>query len=501
MNLRKYLGGGALLTTGGLLSALCSFVRNIFIARMLSLEDFGIAATFAMTTSLIEMSSDMALDRLLVQADDGDDPKLQATAQAFQAVRGLTGCLFMILLAQPFAALMGIPEVTWAFRTLAIVPLMRGFIHLDMYRQQREMKFAPSVGADAGPQLAMTALAIPLAAWFGDYRAVLVLTILQFALQLLISHYVAMRRYAWHWDAVVVRRILHFGWPLLTNGFLLFGIFQGDRMIVATWFSMEELGWYSAAFSLTMMPTLVLAKVLRTYFLPLLARKKNDLPEFSILFERVCIAVAGLAGCFVLGFILGGPAFLQILYGARYAPAAAVIPWFAMLQALRLCRVGPSIAAMALGETKNMMYANFVRCISIPAGVLSAYLGYSIPFVAGLAAGGELLAVLVSMYCLYRLCHVRRSFQVTTITVFFFLVALALLGRTTFYGALNDWGELTVAALLALGGGLTIVALSPGAKELVSLVLHPRTVANQNVSTFAAPAGAVKRVEGEAKVV
>jgi len=43
MSARKYLKGGLLLSGGSVLSAGCSFARNIIIARLISVEDFGIA--------------------------------------------------------------------------------------------------------------------------------------------------------------------------------------------------------------------------------------------------------------------------------------------------------------------------------------------------------------------------------------------------------------------------------------------------------------------------
>ena len=43
------LKGGILLTGGSVTVALCSFLRNIIIARLISVEDFGISATFAIT--------------------------------------------------------------------------------------------------------------------------------------------------------------------------------------------------------------------------------------------------------------------------------------------------------------------------------------------------------------------------------------------------------------------------------------------------------------------
>lgn len=230
------------LSAGSVAGTLCSFVRNVIIARLLSVEDVGIAATFAMTTSLMQMTSNLALDRLIVQAPDGDEPRLQAAAQAFQFLRGVIGALLLLLLAGPIAALFSIPDLVWAFRLLALIPLFRGLAHLDVHRVQRSMSFGPSVASTLLPQIIVTAIAAPLAWWLKDFRAVLIIVILQAGLITFVTFAAAERRYAWVWDKALIRRIVSFGWPLLINGFLMYAIVTGDRAIVGSAFSMEELG-------------------------------------------------------------------------------------------------------------------------------------------------------------------------------------------------------------------------------------------------------------------
>ena len=73
---------GLLLITANILSALLRMVRNVLIARLISVEDFGIASTFAMAVGLVETMSYIGLDRLIIQARDGEEPNLLATLNA-----------------------------------------------------------------------------------------------------------------------------------------------------------------------------------------------------------------------------------------------------------------------------------------------------------------------------------------------------------------------------------------------------------------------------------
>lgn len=391
---------GVVLTVGSIASTLFSFARNVLIARLISVEDFGIAAAFAMTMSLVEMTSNIALDRLLVQAPDGDDERLQACAQCFQAVRGLIGAAVLFAASGLVAALFRIPEVAWAFRLLAFVPLIRGMAHLDMFRLQRRMHFGASVSADLLPQVIATALAVPLALWLGDYRVMLWVVLVQAGIWTLASHLFAKRRYAWVWEGALIRRMLGFGWPLLINGLLMFGIFQGDRVIVGSLLGMDQLGWFSAAFALSLLPSMILARVLQSYLMPLLTQVQGRDELFdsraSMVLQLCLLAGVMLA---VGGWVAGG-ALIGLVYGTRYADAGEVMGWLCLMQGVRLAKAGPAIVAMSLADTRNPMYANLFRLLGLIGAVGVAVAGQGLVAIAICGLVGEVLALVASFWML-----------------------------------------------------------------------------------------------------
>ena len=79
--------------------AVLKFLRNIALARMLTVSDYGTANTFAVIFALIEMIGYLGLDRLLVQDKNGDTPRMQAVLQAVQVVRGILLALLLFLTA------------------------------------------------------------------------------------------------------------------------------------------------------------------------------------------------------------------------------------------------------------------------------------------------------------------------------------------------------------------------------------------------------------------
>ncbi len=254
MPARKYLRSGLVLTIGSVAASLCSFVAQYHCGQ--TDQRRGLWDRRDLCDDDVAGRDDQQPGR---RPDDrpGDRRRESAVAgdrAGFQVFRGLFASVVLFAIAGPVALLFKIPEVTWAFRLLAVVPLIRSFAHFDIFRLQRQMRFGPSVWADAGPQVVTVILAAPLAMWLGDYRVMLFLVLLQVTAATFISHLTAKRPYRWAWDRVQARRIINFGWPLLINGLLMFFILQGDRAIVGAAFDMQVLGWYSAAFALTLMP-------------------------------------------------------------------------------------------------------------------------------------------------------------------------------------------------------------------------------------------------------
>ncbi|MEM7423710.1 MAG: oligosaccharide flippase family protein, partial [Pseudomonadota bacterium] len=131
-------------------TALILFSRNLVIARLIGPEEFGTASAIALLASMIEMGTGLGLDRLAIQARDGATPRMQASLQGMQALRGLAGSLAMLLLAMPYALFLNVPAATATFACLACVPLLRGLVHMDVFRTQRHGRFGSFIAPEGG---------------------------------------------------------------------------------------------------------------------------------------------------------------------------------------------------------------------------------------------------------------------------------------------------------------------------------------------------------------
>lgn len=386
----------ALLLSGHALGSLLLFARNILVARLIGIEDYGIAILFAMVMAVVEMSTDVGLQQFIIQADDGEDADLQAGLQGFHLLRAVGATVMVALLAQPFAVFMGVPEVAWAFQVLALTRLIMGFTHYDIFRLQRKMKYLPMFMSQNTGFLAGFVVVYPLALAFDDYRVMLYSLVLQCIMITLGSHLLAERRYRLRLDRALIRRALGFGWPLLLNGILMFFVLNGEKMAVGREVSPAELGLFAMGMTLTISPAMIIARVISSFFLPQISAAKNN-PEAFRRMAYVSVQTAFLSGLvLVAGIALFGPWLVRLLLGPDFAPLTELLIWFAVLQAVRGSKGGLVVTSVAKGKTTNMLYANSCRILSLPLSWYALTQGAELWMVIAIATAGEFCGFLVS---------------------------------------------------------------------------------------------------------
>lgn len=462
---KRLLRGAAWLTAGNALSAGASFLRNIIIARLVSVEDFGIVVLLTLTLAVVETVSNLSVDRLLIQAPDGDDPKLQATAHALQVVRGVFGGIIMFLAATSIASLFKIPHVAWAFQILALMPVIRSLMHLDTVRFQREMFYRPTFWVDALPQAVSLTLAVPLAYWLRDYSAIIWAMLAQVLTQAIVTHHLASRPYQWSWERKTVLRMLTFCWPLLANGLLMFTIFQGDKALIAVAFTTEVVGWYGAAFMLSMAPAMLVTSVLQGLLLPVLSNCQSVPEEFQLRYKQAvqaCLAVGLLTGA---AFAVFGPELLVVLFGGGYRDGTEVVILLGLTQGVRIAKAGQFAPALALGNTKLPLIANLARGVALLAAIGLVSIGYSPVVVAITGLVGEMVSYVIGSYLLAILVRSPAVHQLPQIAVWLVLAGLSLAIGSALRGSVPSLTQFILGLLWLFGAMAIFVALSHALRD------------------------------------
>ncbi len=407
MNKRKAMLSGAMIFAANITEILVNTVRNIVLARLLSIEDFGIAATFTLLATMLDFVNQAGLARMGVQARDHDDPHLQATLHTVQAALGLAAGLAVLLIAWPYAALMTTPSLGWAYAMLAFIPLMRGLAHLDSHRLQRHGRFGPwAIRQTIPPILSLIAI-YPAFLWLGDYRTALVSIFVQ-QIGLVAATFIgAERPFRFGHDRAIARRAWAFGMPTMLNSLLIYFIVNGDRLVVGNQFGVASLAWFSAAVTLTLMPMNFVAKTIQTALLPTLARNQDDRDALQRYHDLMIVAAAAITVGFTTGLALVGWLVLRLTFGPKFEPAEPFLLLLGFTQGLRLIRAVPALIALAKAETTNPLYSNIVRGLFILAALAVAIVTRNIYAMLLVGVAGEVVSTAVAIWLLRRKLNLR----------------------------------------------------------------------------------------------
>ena len=444
---RRIAGQGALLFSGFAGSQGMSFLRNAILGHALAKGDFGIAATLTLLLQLLDSLTDLGADRLIVQAADGDEPRFVATQHSALVLRGFVIGLLLFVASGSIASFFSIPEAAWAFAAIALVPVIKGFQHLDPRRAQRTLNNRPFMLVEVLPQAAALGLTLPAVKLFPGYAAVVWLSFAQAIVTLAVSHLVAERRYALAFDGAILKRLIEFGWPIWLSAFPLVAVYHGDRILIGRLFGMEELAGYSAAFMIAMVPGLIAAKVGHALMLPLFTAAKDRPAILAQRFAAMAEATALVASAYLATAMLVGGFILEIAFGPNYRGLGAVTAWLALMWSLRMLQAVPGMALMAAGETKPFLVAGLIRATALlPAGLAASW-GFGLEAIAAAGVAGELGSL---AYVTHRLDRGMAGLSLIFAKRALFLVPAAIAAGLTLWFTAADGAPLVRSAALAL---------------------------------------------------
>lgn len=381
-----------LLAGNGGVAAL-TLIRNVTVARLIGIEQFGIAVGIAIAVSAVEMATSLGVQQTIIRDKRAEQRGFQPAMHSLQLLRGILGATIIYLLATPIAVFLSIPNTVWAFEVAALIPLIAGMAHLDPWRFQAASRFGPSVVVQLGPAFLALLLVAPLYTKFGDFRVLLVASVVQATGVVLMSHLVAESRYQVGWHSRFIPQAIRFGLPLALNGLLLLVVFHGEKVLVAHVHGPSELAILAMGFTLTLTPALVIGKSLQSYCLPLLVRTATTSAfrkEAQQVMWMCCVTGVGLALT-----LLACTALIPGLLGADFAALVPLFPLLAALHGLRVVKTGVSVTALAKGNTMNTAIGNMPRIMALPlvylaltegAGLMAVLVIATVAEAAGLAA-------------------------------------------------------------------------------------------------------------------
>jgi O-antigen/teichoic acid export membrane protein len=424
-------------------SRLGTLAIGIALARILGPEEFGTFA-FALVALLAVLSfNELGVSLAIVRWPDPPD-KIAPTVATLSTGASVVLATVAVALAPVFCDLMGAPAATDIVRVLAASIVISGLVATSAALMQREFRAGRRMLIDQ--VVNWVGAFVSIGAALGGMGAMslaagrVVSTLIGAAMFL---HAAPVR---FGFDREIARRLLHFGIPLAGSSIVVFAVKFADQLIVGAVLGPVALGFYVLAFNLSNWPVSVLSQPVRDVSPAAFARLQRDPPALRSAF----VSSVGLLAAVTLPvcLVLSGAAepLISVVYGAEWAPAAAVLGWLGLLAGLRILFELFYDYFVVIGITRVIFR---IQLLWFAALLPAVYAGAEMGGIAGAAAAQVLVAGLVVLP--------------------YYLLALARAGI--------PWLSVARGLAVPVGCGAAVAAVSFAAQRFISLDLLALVVA------------------------
>lgn len=388
---------------GTLVTKFGSFAMGLVLARLLSPDDFGVFAVALAAMAFVMHVNDVGLIAATVQwRGKLEDMAPTAAAMAMTVSIVVYGVFWFA--APAIASVAHAPEATGVIRLLTAVILVDGATAVRSAALMRTFRQDKLMVANLVGLVVNAAVAISLAAsGAGPYSfaAGLVASFIVTGVIIFISAKLPLRI---GFDRAIAKQLMVFGLPLAASLGIEAVLLNADYIIIGHLVGEIPLGYYLLAFNISTWALSVISSAVRYVSVAGFSRLSEvDSETLSAGVQRsVPILVTGLMPIASLTAALALP-IVTVLYGDKWTPAAAVLPYLMILTVVRVLASFALDILMGAGATRSTLWVNLGWAVAlVPALIFGTARGGIQGAAVTHAIVGVLVAVPVVLIALHR---------------------------------------------------------------------------------------------------
>lgn len=313
----RVLRSGFWVTGAEILLQSLSFVRSVFLARLLTPEAFGLMGICTVVLRAVETFSTPGIATALIQRRD-DFSVARDTAFTLLAARGLLLCILLILVSPWIAVFFEEQTLELMLMVLAATFIVGGLQNINLIAHQKALDFRKIAYLDQATALVTTVTSITLAyifrsVWalvFGEIVRTIMFTLGSYALL------PGRPRFSMNWK--IARELLDYGRFVAASAIILYVATELDNLVIGKILGTEQLGFYVLAFTLANLVTTQISRLTSRVMLPAYSAIQDDIPALRTNYLRIISLVSVLVFPSAAGLLALGPDFVVAIYGERW---------------------------------------------------------------------------------------------------------------------------------------------------------------------------------------
>jgi O-antigen/teichoic acid export membrane protein len=313
----------------------------IFVARLLTPSEYGLAMLALVFASLVLVFSDLALGAALVQRKNLTE---RDRSTAFWITVG-SGVLFTVLgvaLAGPVAGLYGQPDAEPLLAVLSFSFILTALGATQQSLLLREMDFRRLEMLTVGGALAGAAMAVGLAAAGTGPWAIIGQQLATAVVTSILMWRASDWRPSFSFSRDSLRDLGGFSAYLLGHRLLFYIHQNADRFIIGRYIGTAALGAYAVAYNVMLAPAARIGGPLQRVLAPAFSRMQDEPARIAAAWARVTRMVGTIVLPALAGLVVVAPDFVPVVLGDQWeaaVPVIQILAWVGALQALQSVNV------------------------------------------------------------------------------------------------------------------------------------------------------------------
>lgn len=386
---RRAITGAAWTIAGYGTSQIIRFISNLILTRLLVPELFGLMALANVFLVGLRLFSDIGIGPSIIQ-NRRDDQNFINTAWTIQVIRSFILCFICLFITWPISHFYDEPRLLWLIPILSLTVIFDGFTSTAQFTLSKELSLRKLMIFQTVSQIIQIVIMIVWAYFSPTIWALISGGLLGSLVKMIWSHFLdptVKNRLTFDRDAA--SNLFKFGRWIFVSTAMTFLANQVDRLMLAKFFTLELLGIYTIAYTLSDIPRQVLSKLNVSVIFPATAKfAALPRPEFRdklLKNSRLILLPLTIFIALVTSF---GDVIITFLYPETFAPAAWMLPLLALGLWPSVLVNTTSPALLALGKPRYSAFAYFSKVVFI---IVAIYVGYLL-----LGELGAILAVVLN---------------------------------------------------------------------------------------------------------
>jgi len=380
----KSLFGGAVMMLAQIVRLFMQLAATAILARLLTPADYGLVAMVAAVTGFMVMFQDMGLTMATVQRADINHGQISTL---FWINIGFSLCLVFVavLIAPLIAKFYGEPRLIFITMVLSSSFLFGGLAaqHQALLNRQMRLKIFSQIQIISVAAGYLTGVAFALnGAGYWSLVAIQVVTPMVNAIGVWVASGWVPRLPV---RGAGTRQMLKFGMHVSGFSFANYFAQNMDKVLLGRYCGNVDLGLYTKAYQLMMLPMANIKVPLTQVALPALSNLQKDKLAFRAYYLELLRFVAFISMPLAVFMFVCADNIIGVLLGGQWGKAIVIFQVLALFSFIQPVMSTTGIVLVSLGQTKRYLQLGVIRslvvvvtfCVAVKWGAIGIAVAYA----------------------------------------------------------------------------------------------------------------------------